>query len=149
MPGIATIVLVDYKGQRSHSRLEVKDKKAVEGVVSFLKGHSDAKVISASYSEPVAVPEDNTDPGKSDRVAQKLVGLYKTQPTDTSLSKAVRFSIPAPRDEDIDKDQEMDSDVAEDLKDMLQTATGKKLRFYGGYLTSKRPHSLKNKMTGV
>lgn len=148
--GIGTVIVEDYKGQRASVRTMVDgDLDDVKDVADFISTHSDAKVISYAFSVSAQYEGDSVDNGKYDRVVQKITALFSdTNETDPTKRK-VRFSIPAPRDEDVNDDQELNSDVAEDLKDLLNAVRGADLEYRGGYLTSKKPVSVASVTTGI
>lgn len=140
--------LRDYKGKTSVVSVDVTTPSMANAkkLADFLTTHSDAQVIGYGMSNNATVENDECDAGKYDRVEQKLVFLFSEK---SGASR--RFSIPAPRDEDVDVDQEGSSDVAEDINDLLKTigATKEKMRFNGAGLVSKLPKVRKTVKTGV
>ena len=149
MSASVSCTLRDYKGKTAIVTVDVtgtpsltKAKKLAE----FLETHSDAQVIGYSCSQAATVEDDQCNSGKYDRVEQKMVYLFSEK-----SGAARRFSVPAPRDEDVDVDQEGNSDVAEDVNDLLKTigATKENMRFNGAGLVSKIPKVRKTVKTGV
>ena len=142
---VGTVTLEDSSGYLATIKVSdiTNGINSSKAIADFLATHSDAKVVS--YGISMAYVGDTTDEGKYDQVAQKMVCLFK----DAATRKPVRFSIPAVRDEDVTTKQQINSDVAEDVKDLLQAQTGKTLVFRGGYLGSKKPGDLDTTLTGV
>lgn len=149
MGASVSCTLRDYKGKTSIVTVDVtgtpslaKAKKLCE----FLETHSDAQVIGYGCSQSATIEDDKCNSGKYDRVEQKMVYLFSEK---SGASR--RFSVPAPRDEDVDVDQEGNSDVAEDINDLLKTlgATKENMRFNGSGLVSKVPRVRKVVKTGV
>lgn len=141
--------LRDYKGKVGIVTVDVAGTPSMSNakkLADFLTTHSDAQVIGYGISNNATVEDDECDAGKYDRVEQKLVFLFSEK-----SGKSRRFSIPAPRDEDVDVDQEGNSDVAEDVNDLLKTigATKENMRFNGAGLVSKLPRVRKVVKTGV
>ena len=148
--GTGTVLLEDYTGAPGRVTVGVNgDINTVEEVADFLKDHSDAKVVSYSFSQSKVYSGDDTDEGKYDRVSQKLRFNYSDSEEENPRKRQISFTIPAPRDEDVNDDQEADSDVAEDVKDLLESVRGGELEYKGGYLTSKKPRQVAKKLTGV
>jgi hypothetical protein len=98
--------------------------KKAETLKDFVKLHSDAKVTA--YGARVGI-EDTVDSGAYDAVQQRLGFNFKS-----STNQAVKFSYPAPRDEDVGERQQPTSDVAEDVRDLLN-GFGKNIPATGGY----------------
>lgn len=121
--------LEDYKGKSGQVRVEVPLAKATDAnakkLADHLKTHSDARVTSYGISKDYA--GDSVDAGKYDRCLQRLEFLYEDQD-----GRSRKFSYPAPRDEDVNVDQEPDSDVAEDTKDLLVSIGAITSWVYGG-----------------
>jgi hypothetical protein len=150
--GSLNVTLEDYKGKTGNVKMRVPIAKATEPIAKkladFLKEHSDARVVSYGISKEYA--GDSTDSGKYDRCLQRLLFLFEDQ---DGVSHT--FSFPAPRDEDVNDDQEPTSGLAEDIKDLL--TGGSKLGIYssivynGGGITSRLPRkgARSTKMTGV
>ncbi len=141
--------LRDYKGKSSIVTVDVTGTPTLakaKSLADFLTTHSDAQVIGYGISLNATVENDQCDAGKYDRVEQKLVFLFSEKDGGSR-----RFSIPAPRDEDVDVDQEGSSDVAEDINDLLKSlgATKENMRFNGAGLVSKMPKIRKTVKTGV
>lgn len=147
--GTLTASLEDYKGKTATARIRVPEAKATQAnakkLADFLKVHSDAKVVSYGASKDYS--GDSTDTGKYDRVLQRLELLF-----EDGDGKSKRFSIHAPRDEDVNDDQEPDSDLAEDVKDLLvAVGAGSNFTYNGGGLESRKPskQARAKVMTGV
>ena len=135
--GSVSATVKDYKGKCATVRVEVSGPTAAKAkkLAEYLKDHSDAAV--QTYGLSIDYTGDETDSGKYDRVLHKLVYLYKD---DDKRSR--RFSVPAPRDEDVNDDQEPDSDTAEDVKDLLVSLGAfKSAEYNGGGLDSRLPSS--------
>ena len=114
-------------------------------IADWLKDHTDAQVVS--YGASADYLGDECDDGKYDRVQQRLVLLFEDK------NGQHRFGIPAPKDEDLDVDQQPISDLPEDVKDLLSGvgACDKGSFVYnGGGLLSKMPdaRARKRKVTG-
>lgn len=147
--GTLSVSLQDYKGKTATAKVRVPEAKATQTnakkVADFLKTHSDAKVTTYGASKDYS--GDSTDTGKYDRVLQRLELLY-----EDSNGSGKRFSIHAPRDEDVNDDQEPDSDLAEDVKDLLvEIGAGSGFTYNGGGLKSRMPskEARSKEMTGV
>lgn len=133
--GAITVTVRDYKGKTATPRI-ITDKATVANAkkfADFLKTHSDAMVVS--YGTSLDYSGDETDTGKYDRVLQSLHLMFEDE-----QGKTRKGSIPAPRDEDVNEDQEADSDFAEDYKDLLiSVGAAKSLTYNGSGLTSRTP----------
>lgn len=147
--GTLTVSLEDYKGKTATPRVRVPEAKATlanaKKVAEFLETHSDARVVSYGASKDYS--GDSTDTGKYDRVLQRLELLF-----EDGDGNSKRFSIHAPRDEDVNDDQEPDSDLAEDVKDLLvDIGAGSAFTYNGGGLESRKPskQARAKVMTGV
>lgn len=146
--GYLTCTVQDYKGKSATVKVRVATAKCTIAnagtLADYLKTHSDARVVSFGISQDAK--GDSTNSGKYDRVLQSLVYLY-----EDSNGNARRFSLPAPRDEDVDVDQEPDGDTAEDVKDLLNRF-GLGISVYNGGGLRSRPGakiSRKTALTGV
>lgn len=149
MGASVSCTLRDFKGKTSIVTVDVTGTPTLskaKSLADFLITHSDAQVIGYGTSQNATVENDECDAGKYDRVEQKLVFLFSEKDGGSR-----RFSIPAPRDEDVDVDQEGSSDLAEDINDLLKTlgATRENMRFNGSGLVSKLPKIRKVVKTGV
>lgn len=149
MGASVSCTLRDYKGKASIVTVDVTGTPTMtkaKSLADFLTTHSDAQVIGYGISQSATVENDQCDAGKYDRVEQKLVFLFSDK-----NGSARRFSVPAPRDEDVDVDQEGSSDLAEDINDLLKSvgATKENMRFNGAGLVSKMPKMRKTVKTGV
>lgn len=110
---------------------------------SFIETHSDAKVVAAGISEvrlydASGVWADGTDKGNYDSIKQRLVFHFR----DADTGRRFSFSIPAPRNEDLDADQQPKSTVAAAVRNKLAELTGREaadLHYLGGGLRSKVP----------
>lgn len=147
--GTLSVSLQDYKGKGATAKVRVPEAKATlanaKKVADFLKTHSDARVVTYGASKDYS--GDTTDTGKYDRVLQRLEFLY-----EDSDGNSKRFSIHAPRDEDVNDDQEPTSDLAEDVKDLLvDVGAGSGFSYNGGGLKSRMPskEARAKEMTGV
>jgi hypothetical protein len=132
-----TCTLQDYKGKSATVKVKVPAASATvakaKTLADTLKDHSDAKVVG--YGVSLDFTGDDVSTGKYDRVLQTLTMLYEDQDGNSR-----RLSIPAPRDEDVNEDQEPDSDWAEDAKDLLVSLGAVKSATYqGGGLKSRLP----------
>ena len=149
MAGSISCTVRDYKGKQAVvvvDRLAKPTLAQAKTLADFITTHSDAKVIGYAMSMSETVENDDCNAGKYDRVEQKLTFLYSCKDGSSR-----RFSIPAPRDEDVDTDQEGSSDMAEDINDLLKSvgATKENMRFNGAGLVSKMPKNRKTVKTGV
>ena len=146
--GYLTCTVQDYKGKSATCKVRVASGKCTVANAStladYLKTHSDAKVVSFGIS--IDAKGDETDSGKYDRVLQSLTYLF-----EDSNGNARRFSLPAPRDEDVNIDQEPDSDTAEDVKDLLNGFGLSIATYSGGGLKSRTPskEARSKSLTGV
>jgi hypothetical protein len=145
------VSVVDFLGKSGKVQVRVAKNKATiknaEDLSDFVKTHSDAKVVS--YGARIGITGDAPDNGKYDRCQQRLKFLFKS-----SENASINFSYPAPRDEDVNERQEPESDVAEDVRDLLN-GFGLNIPDSGGYnggsLTGK-PYSASERereLTGV
>lgn len=149
MSASVSCTLRDYKGKTSIISVDVTGTPTLskaKALADFLIKHSGAQVIGYGCSQAATVENDECDAGKYDRVEQKLTFLFSEKDGSSR-----RFSIPAPRDEDVDVDQEGSSDLAEDINDLLKSlgATKENMRFNGAGLISKMPTIRKVVKTGV
>ena len=149
MAGSISCTVRDYKNRQGIiviDRLTSPTLANAKKLADFIMTHSDAKVIGYGMSQTAIVENDECNAGKYDRVEQKLTFLFSEK-----NGSSRRFSIPAPRDEDVDADQEGSSDLAEDVNDLLKTvgATKENMRFNGAGLISKMPKIRKTTKTGV
>lgn len=134
--GYLTCTVEDYKGKTAVCKVRVLSANCTvanaSALADHLKTHSDARVVSFGVSQDAK--GDKTNSGKYDRVLQSLAYLFEDEDGATR-----RFSLPAPRDEDVNEDQEPISDTAEDVKDLLNKF-GLKISVYnGGGLRSRTP----------
>lgn len=146
--GYLTATVEDYLGKTAVCKVRVKSAKCTIGnaekLADYLKTHSDARVTAFGISQEAT--GDSTNSGKYDRVLQSLTYLFE----DGDGSQR-RFSLPAPRDEDVNVDQEPDSDTAEDVKDLLNVFGLNIAVYNGGGLKSRTPkkEARSKKLTGV
>lgn len=141
----ATVTVQDYKGKSAVVRVTgVSTLANAKKVADFLKTHSDAKVVS--YGITMDYAGDSTSNGKYDRVLQSLKLSFEDEAGKTRF-----FSIPAPADEAVDDDQEPKSDLAEDVKDLLNSLGLKIATYNGGGINSRLPskEARKKVMTGI
>ena len=134
--GYLTCSVTDYLGKSAVIKVRVKSAQCTianaSKLADYVKEHSAARVTTFGLSQDAK--GDSTDSGKYDRVLQSLVYLYEDKEGQTR-----RFSLPAPRDEDVNVNQEPDSDTAEDVKDLLN-GFGLNIDIYnGGGLRSRTP----------
>ena len=109
----------------------------------FIETHSDAKVIAAGISEirlydASGYFADGTDKGNYDSIRQRMVFHFR----DAGTGRRFSFSIPAPRNEDLDADQQPKASVAKAVRDKVAELTGRvavDLHYLGGGLRSKVP----------
>jgi hypothetical protein len=147
--GTLSVSLADAEGNPGRCTVKVPEKKATEKnakkVADFMKEHSDARVVSYGLTRDYS--GDSTSEGKYDMCYQRLELLY-----EDGDGKPRRFGIPAPRDEDVNTKQQPESDLAEDVKDLLnEIGAGKDWVYNGGGMKSRMPgKSARDKeMTGV
>ena len=148
--GSLNVSLKDYKGQSGSMSIEVPKAKATlanaKKVADYAKTHSDARVVG--YGASLKYAGDETDNGKYDRCLQRLEFNYESGDGSTR-----KLGYPAPRDEDVNDDQEPEGDVAEDFKDLLVSvgALTNPVSYNGGGLKSRLPKSgaRATEMTGV
>ena len=146
--GTLTSTVQDYKGKTATVKVIVPAAKATlanaKKIAEFLEDYSCAAVVG--YGVALGYSDD-TITGKYDRVLQSLTLLF-----ENADGRSVRFSIPAPKDGNVNDDQEPDSDVPEDVKDLL-VAVGASTSFIynGGGLKSRLPNkdARSKVMTGV
>lgn len=146
---ICTVTLRDFKGRTGtmkvancRSSLTMANAKSF---AEFVAEHSDAQVVGYGIHE--SHDGDSADNGKYDRVLQGLKMLYIQE----FGNKPTGITLLAPRDEDVDEDQEAVSDFAEDMKDALVALTGQSYTFNGSGIVSRTPGSMERKrvLTGV
>jgi len=146
--GTLSCTVEDYKGKTATCKVNSTDATIAKAKIlaDYVAGHSDAKV--KSYGHTIDYAGDSVASGKYDRVLQGLRYIYEKED-----GKTLSFTLPAPRDEDVDVDQEPDSDTAEDLKDMLVSVSActSAAVFQGGGLNSRLPKKEVRKriVTGV
>lgn len=148
--GSLNVSLRDYKGKTGAMSIDVPVAKATianaKKVAEWAVTHSDAKVVG--YGITKRWTGDETDRGEFDRCLQRLEFSYEDK-----FGKTRRLGYPAPRDEDVDEDQEPLGDVAEDFKDLLVSvgALQTPVSYNGGGIVSRLPKkgARKTAMTGV
>ena len=109
----------------------------------FIESHSDAKVVAYGVSEVTLLDAsglfaDDTDKGSYDSIRQRMVFHFR----DADTGKRLSFSIPAPRNEDMDADQQPKASVAKAVRDKIAELTSREavdLHYLGGGLRSKVP----------
>ena len=107
----------------------------------FIETHSDAKVIAFGISvvtllDASGLFADDTDKGNYDSIRQRAVFHFR----DADTGKRFSFSIPAPRNEDFDADQQPKASVAKAVRDKIAELTSREavdLHYLGGGLRSK------------
>lgn len=135
----------DFKGQTATMQLDnfgdLLELNEIGNLKSFIETHSDAKVIAFGISEVTLLDAsglfaDETDKGNYDTVRQRAVFHFR----DADTGKRLSFSIPAPRNEDFDADQQPKPSVAKAVRDKIAELTGREavdLHYLGGGLRSK------------
>jgi hypothetical protein len=115
LPGWLTCTVKDYKQKSAVVKVKVTAAKAtMANAKTLAETLEDLTCAAITGYGAIVGYSDSAITGKYDRVLQKLELLYQ----DASRG-AHRFSIPAPKDGNVNDDQECDSDVAEDIRDML------------------------------
>lgn len=110
---------------------------------NFIETHSDAKVVAAGISEVRLYDAsgffaDDTDKGNYDSIKQRLIFHFR----DADTGRRFSFSIPAPRNEDLDASQQPKPSVASAVRNKIAELTGREaadLHYLGGGLRSKVP----------
>jgi len=136
------IVLADRLGQYKQVRIDIGTNSAnVAAFLTAYKTYTDAKVMSYSVVTETVVADDEFSEGTFDLVDEVMKTTWKT-PTGGIVS----LSVPAPKDEVVDADEDLTSDAAEDWGDALKTLLGvANIQFRGGRLYRKgsnRPKKL-------
>jgi hypothetical protein len=137
------LVFADREGDFKTTRLDVGSAAIglIESFVTFVKSSTDAKLMSYTVVTEVVVPDDDFSDGNHDLVDQVLISTWKL-PDGT----VKRVSMPAPKDESLDANEDMSSDAAEDYGDALKALFGvANVQFRGGRLyrkASDRPKKL-------
>jgi len=136
------IVLADRLGQYKQVRIDIGANTAnVAAFLTAYKTYTDAKVMSYSVVTETVVADDDFAEGTFDLVDEVMRTTWKL-PT----GEIVSFSVPAPKDEAVDADEDLTSDAAEDWGDALKTLLGvANIQFRGGRLYRKgsnRPKKL-------
>ena len=146
-----TINMIDKEG--GSGRISVKNivSSNAKNFVDYIKSHVDAKITSytVSTNERYAILDDDASDGTYDLVHERMVASFIQTDDDGKQLGNVRITLPTIRDEDVDDDEQMTSGAAEDLKDALNTVTGRKHVFQGAYLEIQRPNNVKAKTSGV
>lgn len=137
----------DFKGQTATMQLgdlgDAFEINEIGNLKSFIETHSDAKVIAFGVSEVTLLDAsglfaDDTDKGNYDTVKQRAVFHFR----DADTGKRFSFTIPAPRNEDFEADQQPKASVAKAVRDKIAELTGREaadLHYLGGGLRSKVP----------
>lgn len=115
----------------------------IANLKDFIETHSDAKVVAYGVSEVTLLDAsglfaDDTDKGSYDSIRQRMVFHFR----DADTGKRLSFSIPAPRNEDMDADQQPKASVAKAVRDKIAELTSREavdLHYLGGGLRSKVP----------
>lgn len=151
----ATITLLDRWGQTAKVKInKFDDGFSVGDLTQFKNGietHSDAKVIAMAVTETTVLDAsgffaDNTDKGKYDSVEQKAKYIFK----DADTGSITVLSIPAPREEDIDDDQQPKIAAANAIKALIAGVTSREaadLLYLGGGLESDVPRAALRRKT--
>jgi len=146
--GRLTVTVTDYLGKSASVQVTVPESKATlanaKALASWMENHTAAAVSGYSATVPY---EDSCIAGKYDRVLQRAEMLFENQD-----GRQVRFSIPAPKDNQFNDDQEVESDVPKDVIDLLiQVGAGSAFVYNGSGLKSRlgSKESRAKKLTGV
>ena len=135
----------DAFGQTATMQLDsfgdVLELNEIANLKGFIETHSDAKVVAMGVSEITLLDAsglfaDGTDKGNYDSIRQRAVYHFR----DADTGKRFSFSIPAPRNEDFDADQQPKASVAKVVRDKIAELTGREaadLHYLGGGLRSK------------
>lgn len=107
----------------------------------FIETHSDAKVVAYGVSEVMLLDAsglfaDDADKGNYDSIRQRAVFHFR----DADTGKRLSFTIPAPKNEDFDADQQPKASVAKAVRDKIAELTSREavdLHYLGGGLRSK------------
>jgi hypothetical protein len=132
----------DREGDFKTTRIDIGSNTAnVAGWVTFVKSSTDAKLMAYSVVTETVVADDDFSAGDHDLVDEVLISTWKLP--DGSIK---RVSMPAPKDESLDENEDMSSDAAEDYGDAIKTLFGvANVQFRGGRLyrkASDRPKKL-------
>jgi len=149
-----TVNVIDIDGGKATVKvndIENEASKAKDFVDNWVAEHCDAKVINYSLSttQTFKYDDDDASDGGFGLVNQRAICLFNVSNDDDEVLGSTRFTMPAPDKGDITEDEQFNSDSAEDLKDALESLTGKKFVYQGGYLEINRPNQLKATTTGV
>lgn len=137
----------DFKGQTATMQLgdlgDAFEINEIANLKDFIESHSDAKVIAYGVSEVTLLDAsglfaDDTDKGSYDTVKQRAVFHFR----DADTGKRFSFTIPAPRNEDFEADQQPKASVAKAVRDKIAELTSREsadLHYLGGGLRSKVP----------
>lgn len=141
------VKLQDAFGQTTTMQLEnlgdAFEINEIGNLKSFIEAHSDAKVIAYGVSEVTLLDAsglfaDDTDKGNYDSIRQRLIFHFR----DADTGKRLSFSIPAPRNEDLDASQQPKPSVAAAVRNKIAELTSREavdLHYLGGGLRSKVP----------
>ena len=141
------VKLQDAFGQTTTMQLEnlgdALEINEIGNLKSFIETHSDAKVIAYGVSEVMLLDAsglfaDNIDKGNYDSIRQRLIFHFR----DADTGKRLSFSIPAPRNEDLDASQQPKPSVAAAVRNKIAELTSREagdLHDLGGGLRSKVP----------
>ena len=113
----------------------------IGNLTSFIETHSDAKVVAYGISQVQLLDAsglfaDGTDKGNYDSIRQRAIFHFR----DADTGKRLSFSIPAPRNEDFDADQQPKASVAKAVRNKIAELTSREevdLHYLGGGLRSK------------
>lgn len=136
------ITLADRLGKFKQVRIDVGANSAnVAAFMTAYKSYTDAKVMGYSVVTETVVADDDFSAGTFDLTDEVMKETWKL-PT----GKVFQLSIPAPKSEIVDDDEDLTSDAAEDHGDALKTLFGvADIQFRGGRLyrkASNRPKKL-------
>lgn len=135
----------DFKGQTATMQLgdlgDAFEINEIANLKDFIETHSDAKVVAFGVSEVTLLDAsglfaDDTDKGNYDTVKQRAVFHFR----DADTGKRFSFTIPAPRNEDFEADQQPKASVAKAVRDKIAELTSREaadLHYLGGGLRSK------------
>ena len=135
--GKLNITFRDKWGKTSTVHVECTDPTIAKAktLADWLDNHSDAEVRSYGFTQD-RPKTDKTNSGKYDSCYQSLRMMFE----DANGQKRT-FSIPAPRDEDVNDKQQPVSDLPRDTMQLLEglKSITKPTRYNGGGLKSRIP----------
>ena len=133
--GQYALVKLDFLG-------DLLELNEIGNLKDFVETHSDAKVVAyvvseTTYLDASGLFADDTDKGNYDSIFQRLVFHFR----DADGGR-FSFSIPAPRNEDLDADQQPKASVAKAVRDKIAELTSREaadIHYLGGGLRAKVP----------